>query len=132
MQDRIGPLFGWADAFNLRRDRRPAQGCDKGKTGESRRRKATRLPSAQQVQRGPRQSGRRTDAGGHMRAANTRPTLALMVALAGILGGFSTYGCFSGRSLTDPGNSNPGTGFRPPTSQVAAVVLSPSSIAGKP
>jgi uncharacterized protein YjdB len=67
-----------------------------------------------------------------MRAANTRPTLALMVALAGILGGFGTYGCFSGRSLTDPGNSNPGTGFRPPTSQVAAVVLSPSSIAGKP
>ncbi len=67
-----------------------------------------------------------------MRAANTRPMLALAVTLAGILGAFGTSGCFSGRSLTDPSSGNPGTGFRPPTSQIAAVALSPSSISGKP
>jgi len=67
-----------------------------------------------------------------MRAANTRRTLAFAVTLAGILGAFGTYGCFSGQSLTDPSSSNPGTGFRPPVSQVAAVKLSPSSISGRP
>ncbi len=67
-----------------------------------------------------------------MRAANTRPTLAFAITLAGILGAFGTYGCFSGQSLTDPGSGNPGTGFRPPTSQVALVTLSPSSISGRP
>jgi uncharacterized protein YjdB len=67
-----------------------------------------------------------------MRAANTRPTLAFALTLAGVLGAFGTFGCFSGRSLTDPGSGNPGTGFRPPTSQVALVTLSPSSISGRP
>jgi len=67
-----------------------------------------------------------------MRAANTRPALAFAVTLAGILGAFGTYGCFSGRSLTDPSSGSPGTGFRPPTSPIAQVALSPSSISGKP
>jgi uncharacterized protein YjdB len=65
-----------------------------------------------------------------MRAAITRSTLAF--TLAGVLGAFSTYGCFGGKALTDPTNVNPGTGFRPPQSQIAVVTLSPSSISGKP
>jgi uncharacterized protein YjdB len=67
-----------------------------------------------------------------MRAANTRPTLAFAVTLAGILAALGTYGCFGGHSLTDPSSGNPGTGFRPPTSNVALVTVSPSSISGKP
>jgi trimeric autotransporter adhesin len=67
-----------------------------------------------------------------MRAANTRPTLAFAITLAVILGASGTYGCFGGRSLTDPSSGNPGTGFRPPTSQIAQVTLSPSSISGRP
>ncbi len=67
-----------------------------------------------------------------MRAAITRPALAFAFTLAGILGVFGTYGCFSGKSLTDPTSGNPGTGYRPPISHIAVVTLSPSSLSGKP
>ena len=101
----------------------PLRGCDKGKPGESRGRKATRLRHALTI-RDATPVGPPNRAGGVMHSAIGRRKLAIAAIC---LGTAVSFGCFRGDNLLAPSGS---AGFRPPDPHVTAIALAPTSVNG--